>query len=128
MTLRDYFDTATGTGILATADKEGNVNAAIYSRPHFMEDESIAFIMADRRTHFNLQSNPKAVYLFRESGKGYRGSRLYLTKVREEKNSTLIQSLRRKPHAHTGGNDTEVRYLVYFRIDNVLPLVGSGSE
>ncbi|MCX5851910.1 MAG: pyridoxamine 5'-phosphate oxidase family protein, partial [Deltaproteobacteria bacterium] len=68
MTLRDYFDTATGTGILATADKEGNVNAAIYSRPHFMEDESIAFIMADRMTHFNLQSNPRAVYLFRESG------------------------------------------------------------
>ncbi|MCX5852693.1 MAG: pyridoxamine 5'-phosphate oxidase family protein, partial [Deltaproteobacteria bacterium] len=88
----------------------------------------IAFIMADRMTHFNLQSNPKAVYLFRESGKGYRGSRLYLTKVREEKNSTLIQSLRRKPHAHAGGNDAEVRYLVYFRIDNVLPLVGSGGE
>ncbi len=34
MSLTDYFETVEGTGILATADSEGNVDLAIYARPH----------------------------------------------------------------------------------------------
>ena len=56
--LKDYFENKKGTGVMATSEKEGKVNAAIYSRPHFLEDGSIAFIMRDRLTHHNLQSNP----------------------------------------------------------------------
>ena len=38
MNLHDYFENTTGTGVLATADSSGNVNAAIYARPHVMDD------------------------------------------------------------------------------------------
>lgn len=39
-----------------------------------------------RFTHHNLQSNPHAAYLFVEEGHGYKGKRLYLTKIEEEEN------------------------------------------
>ena len=120
--LKEYFESARGTGIMATADKEGKVNAAIYSRPHFLEDGSIAFIMRDRLTHHNLQSNPYAAYLFVEEGPGYKGKRLHLRKIREEENSELIQSLSRRKYA----NEKEgSRFLVFFKVDKVLPLIGA---
>ena len=78
MDLRAYFESAKGTGILVTADNQGKVDAAVYSRHHFMDDGTLAFIMADRLTHHNIQSNPHAAYLFMEEGTGYKGHRLFL--------------------------------------------------
>ena len=125
MTLQEYFENNRGIGILSTADSDGKVNAAVYARPHFMDDGSIAFIMTDRLTHSNLRSNPKAAYLFKEDGKGYKGRRLYCTKLREEENSDLIHSLsRKKYHTVLKSDEKTTRYLVYFRIDAVLPLIG----
>ncbi|NIS75592.1 MAG: pyridoxamine 5'-phosphate oxidase family protein, partial [Deltaproteobacteria bacterium] len=49
MELKEYFENTEGTGVLATADKDGRVDAAIYSRPHILDDGSAAFVMRDRR-------------------------------------------------------------------------------
>ena len=51
MTLKEYFETNKGLGILSTADSQGKVDAAVYSRPHFMEDGTIALVMRDRLSH-----------------------------------------------------------------------------
>jgi len=123
--LKEYFEKTKGIGVMATADKEGKVNAAVYSRPHFLEDDSIAFIMRERLTHHNLQSNPHAAYLFVEDGSGYKGKRLHLTKIREEENSDLIQSLSRREYKD---EKPESRFLVAFQVDKVLPLIGAGEE
>jgi hypothetical protein len=69
----EYFEGVTGRGVLATAGSGGNVNAAVYSRPHFIDEETVAYSMTDRLTHSNLQSNPHAAYLFMESGEKYEG-------------------------------------------------------
>ena len=125
MQLDEYFEKKTGKSVLATSDDKGIVNVAIYSRPHFMNEETIAFIMADRLTHNNLRANPHAAYLFMESGDKYVGKRLYLTKIKEEKDSPLIATLRqRKIYAAKKAYEAETKYLVYFRIDKVLPLIG----
>ena len=123
--LKDYFENTRGMAVMATADKEGKVNAAIYSRPHFLEDGSIAFIMRDRLTHHNLLSNPFAAYLFREEGPGYKGKRLHLRKIREEENSELIQSLSGREYKD---EKPGARFLVAFQVDKVLPLIGAGDE
>jgi hypothetical protein len=120
MELKSYFESTDGTGILSTADSNGNVDAAIYSRPHFLEDK-IAFIMRDRLTHKNLESNPHAVYLFIENGPGYKGKRIYLTKVKEEKNSERIASLKRR---QKDSNPDEDKFLVFFEFNSERPLVG----
>ena len=124
MNLELYFDNTKGLGILSTADSTGKVNAAVYARPHFMEDGTLAIIMRDRLSHHNLQANPHATFLFKEEGSGYRGKRLYLTKVREEHNTDLLQSLRRRKSTDGNGED---RFLVIFKLDKELPLVGEGK-
>jgi hypothetical protein len=85
-----YFEKKKGRGVVATADLEGKVGVAVYARPHFIDEKTVAFIMADRLMHKNVQSNPHAAYLFLESGDKYVGKRLYLTKIKEEKDSALI--------------------------------------
>ena len=127
MSLKNYFENTKGFGVMSTADKEGRVDAAVYSRPHVMDDGTIAFIMNDRLSHHNLQSNPKAAYLFRESSEGFKGKRLLLTKVREEKDSELLAQLKRR--VYTEGKASEgPKFLVFFSIEKELPLIGPGEE
>lgn len=125
MKLSEYFQKATGRGALATAGKDGKVDVAIYARPHFIDEETIAFIMADRLIHKNLQSNPHAAYLFMESGEGFVGKRLFLTRTKEEKDSELIDKIRRRESCPVYDEyRDEIRFLVYFHIDRALPLIG----
>jgi hypothetical protein len=123
--LKEYFENKKGMSVIATADREGKVNMAVYSRPHFLEEGSLAFIMRDRLTHYNLQSNPNAAYLFVEEGPGYKGKRLHLTKIKEEENSERIETLSRRHY--TKGKEGS-RFLVFFKVDKVLPLVGAEDD
>ena len=124
MDLKEYFENTEGSGILATADNDGKVDAALYGRPHFMDDGTIALIMRDRLTHHNLQSNSHACYMFIEKGPGYKGKRFFLTKVREEQDSELLKSVRRRQYID---EKDESKFLVFFNIDRELPLVGTGE-
>ncbi len=124
MEIAHYFETTSGLGILATADSSGAVDLAIYSRPHVIDSQTIALIMADSLSHKNLQSNPKAAYLFKEEGAGYRGTRLYLEKISDEKNSPRIDELRRKKKTAEDGEEGKDRFLVQFRITGTRPLTG----
>jgi len=127
MKLSEYFDATRGTGVLSTADAAGKVNAAIYGRPHVMDEQTVAFIAGDRLTHANLQANPSAVYLFKEEG-SYEGKRLYLTKIREEQDSPLIDEIRRRKYKESDGHSApKSKFLIYFKVDRVLPLIGDGQ-
>ncbi len=124
MDLREYFESTKGVGVLSTADNDGKVDSAIYARPHFFDDGTMGFIMRDRLSHHNLQSNPHATYLFKEDGSGYKGKRLFISKLREEQNTERLESLRRRKTAYGNGED---RFLVFFKLDKELPLVGVGN-
>ena len=124
MDLKEYFASTKGVGVLSTADSDGRVDAAIYARPHFMEDGTLGLIMRDRLSHHNLQSNPHATYLFMEDGAGYKGKRLFIARVGEEENTERLESLRRRK---TWAGKDETRFLVFFNLEKELPLVGDGS-
>ena len=126
MELVEYFESNKGRGVLATADKDGRVNLAMYARPYFMDDRTVIFIMAERLTHENLKSNPYAAYLFSEEEQKYQGKRLYLKKTREEKNPDLITQICRK--CDYSRYETSNRYVVYFNIEKILPLIGGGES
>jgi hypothetical protein len=128
MDLSNYFEETKGFGILATADEKGHVDVAVYSRPHIFDEKTVAFIMADRLTRHNLQSNPHGAYLFRENAPGYKGMRLFLTKIREEKDSELLYSIRRRQYASPEGEEEQSRFLVFFTIDKILPLIGASMD
>ncbi len=128
MDLGKYFEGAKGLGVLATADDQGRVDVAVYASPHFMDDGTIAFIMPDRLTHHNLQSNAHAAYLFKEDGPGYKGIRLFLKKLREQQDSELLHAIRRKKYASEKGEEEASRFLVFFTVEKTLPLIGAGEN
>jgi hypothetical protein len=128
MNMQEYFEKTQGLGILATANSEGEVDLAIYARPHVLDETTIAFIMREHLSFKNLQSNPKAAYMFVEKGKGYSGKRLYLTKIREESDPDTINELRRRPRESYPEDDKSAANLVTFSIDSIRPLVGDSKE
>jgi len=124
--LKEYFEKSSGHGVLATVSGAGLVNQAVFARPHVMEDGTVAFIMPHKLTHRNLQENPHAAYLFIEAGPGYKGKRIYLTKVREEQDTELLHSLRRRSYPAEKEQQQGPRFLVFFRVEMALPLIGGG--
>ena len=125
MKLSEYFEKTKGRGVISTADSSGHLTSAVYAKPHFMDENNIAFIMADRLTHKNLDSNLHAVYLFMESGENYAGKRLYLAKTKEEKNSPVIDQIRRRESCPVDEEYMKQnRFLVHFKVEKILPLIG----
>lgn len=126
MDLQKYFESTKGIGILSTADKDGKVDSAVYAKPHIFEDGTFAFVMPDRLTHHNLQSNPHAAYLFVETGSITEGHRFFLKKVSDEKNPERLKTIRCSylcnEQKEADGKD---RFLVTFRVEKQLPLIGS---
>lgn len=127
MNLKAYFEATEGRGVLATADGSGRVNVAVFARPHVMDDGTVAFIMPHRLTHSNLSANPQAAYLFFESGHGYQGKRFILSKLREEEDTELLYALRRKTYPEEQDKQEGPRFLVFFTVEKILPLIGPGS-
>ena len=126
MDLKTYFEATQGMGVLSTADEHGHVNAAVYARPHVMDNGSLAFIMRDRLSHHNLQTNSHAAFLFREEGPGYKGIRLHLNKIHEEQDTPLVKELCRR--CRIADKADAVRHLVVFEIHKELPIIGSGES
>ena len=124
MNLKEYFDNTEGTGILATADSDGTVDIAVYAKPEVIDDSTIAFVMKERLSHQNLKTNLSAAYMFIEKGEGYTGKRLYLTKIREEINTSVVQEFIKKQPVIASSKDDSNKYIVFFRVEDVWPLVG----
>jgi Pyridoxamine 5''-phosphate oxidase. len=118
---KKYFEQAKGMGILATASSAGEVNMAIYAKPHFMEDGSVAFIMRNRLSYANIMENPQACYLFKEDN-GFAGKRLYLRKIGAEKNTERLYELRRRLY-DDDQYDQEDLFLVFFHLERERPLL-----
>ncbi len=127
MKLKEYFEDASGTGVLSTADAEGRVDAAIYSRPHVMDDGTLAFIMRERLTYENLKANPHAAFLFMEDEAGYRGVRLFMKKLREDSDPALVEEMTRRSLTPEEDRAKGPKHIVYFAVEKALPLIGSGE-
>lgn len=125
MNLHDYFDGKSGFGVISTSNNAGEVNSAVYAKPHVIDSNTIAFIMGDRLTRKNVLENPQAHYMFIEHDHGFHGVRLSLTMLEESQDQERIQALSRRPSK--GDNDDAERFLVTFTVNKALMLVG-GEE
>ena len=125
MSLAEYFENIKGLGVLATSDSDGKVDIAVYSRPYIIDENTVAFSMLEKLSYSNIQSNPKAAYMFVEEGEGYNGKRLHLTMTGEEKDEERIKQIKQQhSKAKDKDEDGKVRHLMYFTVDKVRPLVG----
>jgi hypothetical protein len=127
MNLSHYFTEKKGIGVMATSNAKGEVDTAIYSRPHVQGSDEIAFVMRDHLTHHNLQENRHACYLFIEDGGGYTGVRLFLTQIDESTDDALISAMTRRQLSPEEDRAKGRKFLVRFKVDKVLNLIG-GDE
>ncbi len=125
MNLHDYFSGKSGFGVISTSNNQGEVNSAVYAKPHIVDNNTIAFIMRDRLTRKNVNENSQAHYMFIEHNHGFNGVRLSLTMLEESQDQEQIQALSRRSSA--GDSDDAERFLVTFTVNKALMLVG-GEE
>jgi hypothetical protein len=112
---------------MGTSNNDGVVDTAIYSKPHVMDRDEIAFIMRDHLTHKNLQENDHANYLFMEDAPGFKGVRLFLTKISESTDDELIASMTRRHLTPEEDKSKGDKFLLRFKVNKVIALIG-GDE
>jgi len=121
MKLSEYIENSRGIGILSTSGSGGDVNGAVYAKPHVLGVDTIGFIMRDRLSRANLQENGSAHFLFVEEGSKTNGIRLHLDKISETDDPEQVQRLSRRTQR---ADDQESRYLVTFKVRKALALLG----
>ena len=125
MDLKEYFLENKGFGVLSTANNDGKVDSAAYAKPYVVDNKKVAFIMSDKLSYANLEKNPYAVYLFREETSGYEGKRLYIKKDHETQDKEAVEVACKAgwPGPYCTERFLEGHFLVYFTVEDVLPLV-----
>jgi len=120
---KEYFEKRIGNGFLATSNKEGEVDIAIYSRPHIFDDRNFYFIVNQGRTHENLRQNPFAAYAFGQGN--FQGFRFYLRLIElldnGPKYEEVIAESRKPSYIKDGGKN---KYVAVFSLEEIRPLVG----
>ena len=113
-----------GTGVIATASGAGVPNAAIYARPHVIDDETLAWGLTDSRTHANLRENPRAAFLWVAPGRGFAGCRLALELLRFEESGPLLEEIRANTaRLVSPAAAAAVKHVGYFRVVEIRPLI-----
>lgn len=113
-----------GIGVMATADRSGSVNTAIYARPHVIDATTLVWGMTDKRTFRNISENPHAAYLFKSSAPGFRGVRLSLELIKSEAQGEMLAEIQRNTDAIVGpGAASAVTHAVWFRVVETRPLI-----
>jgi D-lyxose ketol-isomerase len=128
MELQKYFNGKDGVGILSTSDDNGRVNSAIYSKPYFISENEVVFVMANRRTRNNVQVNPYASYTFLEKGSQSCGKRLHLRKIKEIIDKKKVSKFRNENSKNLEFIvEDDKSSLVHFLIEEQGPLLGNGT-
>lgn len=121
MKLSEYIENSRGIGILSTSGSDGDVNGAVYAKPHVLGVDTVGFIMRDRRSRANLQENSNAHFLFVEEGGKSHGIRLHLDKMYETDDPEQVRKFSRRTQRT---DDPESRYFVTFKVRKALQLLG----
>jgi len=113
-----------GRGIIGTADANGRVNQAVFATPKVIDEETLAWGFTEGRSFTNLKQNPQASYLYLAPTRGYSGWRLSLTYKEETAEGELLESIKAAATQASGPQaGAAVKHLVYFKVDEVRPLL-----
>ncbi len=123
MTLSEYLSPG-GTGVIATADRDGTINTAIYAAPTVVDDETVAWGLGEGRTFRNLQENPNAAFLHQAPGDGAAGIRMTLKLEAIRDSGEDLVAIRARARKTSGAAAAAmVKYVAYFRVVETRPLM-----
>jgi predicted pyridoxine 5'-phosphate oxidase superfamily flavin-nucleotide-binding protein len=123
----EMFNRTTRIGALATANKNGDVNAAVFGSPRMIDEDTVIMAIGDNRSYQNLQENPKASFIVIEPGESpmqWKGIRLYLELDAFERYGELLDSFREKIRKMAGDQSANaIVAALRFKITDVRPLI-----
>ncbi len=123
MNLSELF-THPGLGVMSTSSSDGNVNSAVYARPHVIDETTLAWGMTDKRTYQNLTCNRHAAFLFKTSDPGFSGVRLGLELIKTEEEGDLLETIKANTDEIVGpGAGAAVTHAVWFKVIEIKPLI-----
>lgn len=123
----EMFNKKTRIGALATANRNGDVNAAVFGSPRMISDDMVVMAIGDNRSYRNLQENPKASFIVVEPGSSpqeWKGVRLYLEVDSMERYGELLDSFREKIRSVAGDRSADaIVAAIRFKVTDVRPLI-----
>lgn len=123
----EMFNRKTRIGALATANDEGDVNAAVFGSPRMIDEDTIIMAIGDNRSLQYLQQNPKASFIVIEPGDSptdWKGARLYLEIDAFERYGELLDSFRANIRKIAGDKSANaIVAAIRFKITDVRPLI-----
>lgn len=123
----EMFNRQTRIGALATANKDGDVNAAVFGSPRMIDEDTVIMAIGDNRSYKNLQENPKASFIVIEPGASptsWKGVRLYLEVDAFERYGEVLDSFREKIRKVAGSRSADAMIAaIRFKVVDVRPLI-----
>ena len=128
--LMELFNKYPRIGALATANKEGDVNVAVFGSPRMVDEETIVMGIGNNRSYRNLQRNPKAVFIVMEPGEtvmDWKGARVYLEAVDLATDGEFYNQTKQHITKSSGVQAVKmIQAAVRFKITEVRPIVDLG--
>ena len=118
------------SNVLATTDKSGKVNLAVFGSLALADDETVVVMVGDNRTYSNLKENPFAtclVTLHGKTGMQQEGCRVYLKVRSMEDEGKMFDEIKGKVRAKVGDAAEMLKHLVWFDIEEVRPILDMGQ-
>lgn len=117
-------------GTLSTANRNGDVNSAVFGSPQMIDENTVIMGIGENRSFGNLKENPKAVFTVIEPGEGltdWKGARVYLEVIDIETGGGLYDQIKENIVKLWGKQAADIiRAGIRFRITEVRPLVDLG--
>ncbi len=127
----EMFNKKSRIGALATSNKNGDVNAAVFGSPQMINEDTIIMAIGDNRSFKYLQENPKASFIVIEPGESpanWKGVRLYLEVAEFERYGEVLDSFRENIRKVAGKKSADaITAAIRFKIVDVRPLIASSE-
>jgi hypothetical protein len=128
--LMELFNKYPRIGALATANKEGDVNVAVFGSPRMVDENTIVMGIGKNRSYRNLLRNPKAVFIVMEPGEtvmDWKGARVYLEAVDLDEDGEFYDQTKQNIAKAAGVQaPSMIQAAVRFKITEVRPIVDAG--
>jgi hypothetical protein len=93
----EFFNKLPRIGTLSTANRNGDVNVAVFGSPQMINENTVIMGIGRNRSFRNLQENPKAAFMIVEPGKtmmDWKGVRVYLEVMDIESGGGFFEEVR----------------------------------
>ncbi|MFZ2397097.1 MAG: pyridoxamine 5'-phosphate oxidase family protein [Smithella sp.] len=129
-TVKKCLETEGKTSMLATSDKSGKVNVAMFGSLMLVDDSSVLVMLGGNRSFSNLKENPQAACIITLPGKGgmaTQGCRLYMKVRTIQEEGEKFKEVKEKIRAKIGDGADMLMHLVMFDIVEARPILDLGQ-